>query len=183
MARPTAESPRISGVTATANVPMTDDLALYQRLKADAANEDAPLAAEIAHSLGVMRDAFRLYGPERVVSSFNGGKDAVAILHLSLAALAGYNEETGGDSRLRIIFFEMDDEFPEIGPMVQRRFAEEGDVQAASKMILESDALQRTRDLAVSHAQQAADAIGVLPPSPARDALLRLCFDVLNRKA
>jgi all-trans-nonaprenyl-diphosphate synthase len=75
------------------------------------------------------------------------------------------------------------DEFPEIGPMVQRRFAEEGDVQAASKMILESEALQRTRDLAVGHAQQAADALGVLPPSPARDALLRLCFDVLNRKA
>lgn len=75
------------------------------------------------------------------------------------------------------------DEFPEIGAMVQRRFSEDGDVQAASKMILDSDALERTRDLAVSHAQQAADAIGVLPPSPARDALLRLCFDVLNRKA
>ena len=123
MARPTAESPRISGVTATANVPMTDDLALYQRLKADAANDDAPLAGEIAHSLGVMRDAFRLYGPERVVSSFNGGKDAVAILHLSLAALAGYNEETGGDSRLRIIFFEMDDEFPEIETFLRETVA------------------------------------------------------------
>ena len=41
----------------------------------------------------------------------------------------------------------------------------------------------RTRDLAVSHSQRAADALGVLPPSAARDALLRLCFDVLNRKA
>ena len=57
MARPTAESPRISGVTATANVPMTDDLALYQRLKADAANDDAPLAGEIAHSLGTQHGA------------------------------------------------------------------------------------------------------------------------------
>lgn len=75
------------------------------------------------------------------------------------------------------------DEFPEIGALVKRRFAEEGDVQAASEMIIKSDALQRTRDLAISHAQQAADSLGVLPPSPARDALLRLCFDVLNRKA
>ena len=55
--------------------------------------------------------------------------------------------------------------------------------QASRNKSSDSDALQRTRDLAVSHAQQAADALGVLPPSPARDALLRLCFDVLNRKA
>jgi hypothetical protein len=36
---------------------------------------------------------------------------------------------------------------------------------------------------ACSNAAQAGAALGVLPPSAARDALLRLCFDVLNRKA
>ena len=75
------------------------------------------------------------------------------------------------------------DEFPEVGAMVQRRFGEEGDVAAVSRLVAASDGLPRTRELATSHAAQAAAALGVLPPSAARDALLRLCFDVLNRKA
>ena len=75
------------------------------------------------------------------------------------------------------------DEFPEIIEIVQRRFGEEGDVKLVSELVSKSDGLRRTRDLAVSHSQRAADALGVLPPSAARDALLRLCFDVLNRKA
>ena len=56
-------------------------------------------------------------------------------------------------------------------------------VKQATELILKSSALRKTRDLAVSHSQQAADALGVLPPSASRDAMLRLCFDVLNRKA
>jgi len=75
------------------------------------------------------------------------------------------------------------DEFPEVGAMVQRRFGEEGDVAAVSRLVAASDGLPRTRELATNHAAQAAAALGVLPPSAARDALLRLCFDVLNRKA
>ena len=75
------------------------------------------------------------------------------------------------------------EEFPEIAEIVQRRFSDEGDAQAVGALVLKSAGLQRTRDLATSHAQHAADALGVLPPSPARDALLRLCFDVLNRQA
>ena len=46
-----------------------------------------------------------------------------------------------------------------------------------------SDALRRTQELATAHARQAAEALGVLAPSTSRDALLRLCFDVLNRQA
>ena len=34
-----------------------------------------------------------------------------------------------------------------------------------------------------SDARKAAEALGVLAPSTARDALLRLCYDVLNRQA
>ena len=75
------------------------------------------------------------------------------------------------------------EEFPEIEKIVQRRFADEGDVATVSELVSKSDGLRRSRDLAVSHAQSAADALGVLPPSLARDALLRLCFDVLNRQA
>jgi all-trans-nonaprenyl-diphosphate synthase len=75
------------------------------------------------------------------------------------------------------------EEFPEIVEIVQRRFADEGDVKMVEELVHRSDALRRTRDLATSHARQAADALGVLEPSASRDALLRLCFDVLNRQA
>ena len=75
------------------------------------------------------------------------------------------------------------EEFPEIVEIVQRRFGDEGDVAKVSELVARSDGLRRTRELAISHAQMAADALGVLPPSVSRDALLRLCFDVLNRKA
>jgi geranylgeranyl pyrophosphate synthase len=57
----------------------------------------------------------------------------------------------------------------------------EGDVAKALQLTTGSAALRRTADLATSHAQKAADAIGVLPPSAARDGLLRLCADVINR--
>ena len=72
-------------------------------------------------ALSVMRDAYRLYGPDKVVASFNGGKDAVVILHLALAALAAHAEATGASTipRLRVIFFEIDDDFPEIEEFVR----------------------------------------------------------------
>jgi len=74
------------------------------------------------------------------------------------------------------------EEFPELADLIRRKFKSEGDVARALELTMASDAMQRTRDLATSHAQKAADALGVLPPSAARDGLLRLCADVLNRK-
>jgi len=75
------------------------------------------------------------------------------------------------------------EEFPEIGAIVQRRFSDDGDAKLVGDLVLRSDGLRRTQELATAHARQAAEAIGVLEPSIARDALLRLCFDVLNRNA
>jgi len=75
------------------------------------------------------------------------------------------------------------EEYPEIAEVVQRRFAEEGDVAKVSELVERSQALQRTRDLATSHARLAAEALDALPDSDARSAMLRLCFDVLNRQA
>ena len=93
-------------------------LALYQRLKQDA-EVDTPLGRALKRGLGVCRDALRLYGPDGVVVSFNGGKDAVVILHLMRAALAGRSEASGSSQRMRIIFFEMEDEFPEVASFVR----------------------------------------------------------------
>lgn len=72
---------------------------------------------------------------------------------------------------------------PRTAPCAGRRFGEEGDVATVAALVQRSDGVRRTKELATSHAQQAAAALGVLAPSASRDALLRLCFDVLNRKA
>jgi len=49
--------------------------------------------------------------------------------------------------------------------------------------VARSDGLRRTAELATAHAQKAVAAVGILPPSAARDGMLRLCFDVLNRQS
>ena len=108
---PSNAAPRLLPTTTTST---SDALELHSRLAA-AAEEDTPLGRAVGHGLQVLKDAFRLYGADRVVSSFNGGKDAVAILHLCRAALAAHDET----ARLRVIFFEVDDEFPEIDAFVR----------------------------------------------------------------
>uniref|UniRef100_A0A7S2NED2 Uncharacterized protein n=1 Tax=Haptolina brevifila TaxID=156173 RepID=A0A7S2NED2_9EUKA len=75
------------------------------------------------------------------------------------------------------------EEFPQMEELIKRSFREEEDVARASELIHRSQALRKTAALATNHAQQAADALGVLPPSVARDGLLRLLSDVLNRKS
>ena len=95
-----------------------DALQLYRALR-QGSEADTDLGRAIGGGLSILGDAFRLYRPEEVVTSFNGGKDAVVILHLMRAALAAHNEATGGSTRLRVIFFEMDDEFPEVDAFVR----------------------------------------------------------------
>lgn len=46
---------------------------------------------------------------------------------------------------------------------------------------MQSDGLAQTRELAVSHAQQAVDALAPLPDSEAKQALTHLCYIVLSR--
>ena len=113
----------LAAANATNMTAEVDHLRLFERLTADATEENL-LARALARGLGVMKDAFRLYGPERLVTAFNGGKDAVVILHLSLVALAAHNKATNGAARLRVIFFETDDEFPEIDAFVKATAAQ-----------------------------------------------------------
>lgn len=46
----------------------------------------------------------RLFGPSRVVVSFNGGKDAVVVLHLFRLALAGFYDQHEGKVQMMIKF-------------------------------------------------------------------------------
>ena len=54
----------------------------------DEKKKDLQLAKDVHGALDVLGQAARLYGASAVVTSFNGGKDAVVILHLTRAALA-----------------------------------------------------------------------------------------------
>ena len=103
-----------------------DSYALYQRLTGGA--EGQPEADEGAvwdmkgmyqSALAVLGDAFRIYGPECVYGSYNGGKDAVVIMHLMRAALAEFSVKSGRIYRPRLIYFTNPREFPEVENLVK----------------------------------------------------------------
>uniref|UniRef100_A0A7S0IXC1 Uncharacterized protein n=1 Tax=Calcidiscus leptoporus TaxID=127549 RepID=A0A7S0IXC1_9EUKA len=68
---------------------------------------------------------------------------------------------------------------PELGPIISRGFAETEDAAAAIALIDSSDAVNYTLDLATQHAQDAADALFVLPDSAMRSSMLVLCHKIL----
>ena len=111
--------PATAARAATAVASADDDLALYESMMEVAAAEDSALGRGLKQGLGVLTQALRLYGEDTVVTAFNGGKDAVVVLHLMRAALAQHRrqqpaEAGAGPRRQRVIFFEVKDEFPEV---------------------------------------------------------------------
>lgn len=76
--------------------------------------EDTYISLHIKSALSSILDTIRLFGPEMVFSSFNGGKDAVVVMHLLRAAVAKYSEDTGTINHPRLVYFDVPDEFPEI---------------------------------------------------------------------
>ena len=75
------------------------------------------------------------------------------------------------------------DEHPELKALVARKFGEPGDVQQACELVLDSQGLQSTKELATFHAQAAVDAASVFPEGEARDGLIALCHIVLSRSS
>lgn len=74
-------------------------------------------------------------------------------------------------------------EYPELRPLVMRRFKEKGDKQTALEYLYKSPtAMNKARDLAKFHAEKAVQAILRLPQSEARDSLVRLTHAVITRK-
>merc|ERR1712194_457542 len=83
-------------------------LKLYERLK-DYSKRDNDFGSKLRITLKSLESGYRLYGSEYICGSFNGGKDAVVILHLLRAVHAKFeNEEKKSPKRLRVIYFEND---------------------------------------------------------------------------
>ncbi len=66
-------------------------------------------------------------------------------------------------------------EFPELNPMILRKFKLDGDVARAERLVHQSSGIQMTRDLAAEHAGLAAQAVSTavelphppnIPPPP-----------------
>jgi geranylgeranyl pyrophosphate synthase len=69
----------------------------------------------------------------------------------------------------------------ELRPLIKRRFKEAGDKERAFELVLTTDAIARSRDLARWHAQRAVDAAERLPACPSRSALINVAHLVLTR--
>ena len=98
--------------------PGASERAAGDRSTAAPAGSVAAMTGAYASALAVLGDAFRLYGPDCVYGSYNGGKDAVAIMHLMRAALAHYSVKAGRIFRPRLIYFRNPKEFKEVEALV-----------------------------------------------------------------
>lgn len=71
--------------------------------------------------------------------------------------------------------------YPELGPLILRKFSGSGDVEVARDIVGQSDGIQRTIDLAREFAGSARSLVMRLPENPAREALVGLTLKVVDR--
>ena len=62
-----------------------------------------------------------------------------------------------------------------------RRFGQPGDAERAFNLVLRSDGLQRTQDLARQYCREAVAQLALLAPSPYTAALVMMTDQILHR--
>ncbi|KAK9369620.1 isoprenoid synthase domain-containing protein [Lipomyces kononenkoae] len=72
-------------------------------------------------------------------------------------------------------------QYPELGPMIRRKFSQPGDVDKSRQLVAKSDGVEKTRQLAKDYCDNAREAIASFPDSSAKDALIDMTVTVLNR--
>ncbi|MBK1986887.1 solanesyl diphosphate synthase [Sphaerospermopsis aphanizomenoides BCCUSP55] len=73
------------------------------------------------------------------------------------------------------------EEQPYLEVLIEREFAQEGDLEQALGMVADSQGIQKARDLAAHHAKAAAEHIAFLESSESRQALINMTDYVLSR--
>ncbi|KAF4974454.1 hypothetical protein FZEAL_8625 [Fusarium zealandicum] len=73
-------------------------------------------------------------------------------------------------------------QMPELGALVGRKFAQEGDVVRARELVLQSDGIEQTRALAQDYVDKAIAAIAHFPESEAKDGLIEMAHKSLKRQ-
>nr|CAG4715602.1 unnamed protein product [Naegleria fowleri] len=72
--------------------------------------------------------------------------------------------------------------FPEeMAPIIERKFSGEGDIEKAMELVVKSNAVQSTKDLADTHTRMAYEAVLKFSPSPVRSVLLELLYKISLR--
>ncbi|KAI1746963.1 hexaprenyl pyrophosphate synthetase-like protein [Xylaria castorea] len=71
---------------------------------------------------------------------------------------------------------------PELGSLVGRKFEQEGDVQRARELVIQSNGIEQTRALAEDYAQRAISALDTFPESEAKDGLIDMAMKTLKRQ-
>src|SRR5919199_2862388 len=72
------------------------------------------------------------------------------------------------------------EEKPYLEVLIEREFAEEGDLEQALALVEDSKGIERSRELATHHAQKAVEYLAPLPHSESRQALIDLADYVLS---
>jgi all-trans-nonaprenyl-diphosphate synthase len=73
------------------------------------------------------------------------------------------------------------EEKPYLEGLIEREFAQDGDLEQSLALIEDSRGIERSRELASHHAQQAVQKLADLPASESRQALIELADYVLSR--
>lgn len=94
-----------------------DPLQLYFAMRSC---KDQYISTHLNKALDSLSDALRLYGPTRLFSSYNGGKDADVIMHLLRAVYAKYSLDTGVSNLPELVYFVNEDEFDEVTQHIER---------------------------------------------------------------
>ncbi|MEB3181187.1 MAG: solanesyl diphosphate synthase [Nostocaceae cyanobacterium] len=72
-------------------------------------------------------------------------------------------------------------EKPYLEVLIEREFAQQGDLEQALALIADSQGIQKARELATHHANLAVEHLAVLSPSESREALMNIAEYVLSR--